>query len=90
MWVRFPPSPPSAEEQKKPVRTGFFVITSIIAQHSKPIPTRRKRNELIVELRDAGSTLYEIANHPKIIELSDHKILTLSRVAQIYRKTKRG
>lgn len=62
----------------------------IIARPNKLIPTNTERNNLIVRLKDEGLTLRQISEHPEVIKLSNRRILTLSRVAQIYRKTKGG
>jgi len=64
-------------------------LTSIIQHKRKPNPPKTERNKLIVHLRDSGYTLKEVAHNPDVIKLSDNVILTLSRVAQIYRNTKR-
>lgn len=66
------------------------MLTSIIAQYRKPIPENKKRNDLIVQLKESGLTYKEISLHPQVIKLSNNQILTLSRVAQIYRKRKGG
>lgn len=65
-------------------------LTSIIQHKRKPNPPKTERNKLIVYLRDSGHTLKEISHNPDVIKLSDNVILTLSRVAQIYRTTKKG